>query len=297
MELANKLKLKNVRLAVTGDEWEIAKLLRNGRYLHAHPDWYEPVDWIGERGFVVLPEEVAAGVIKRPLFGTSPRLQACLIVAADPAPAAWVRVMAVRGDGDAGEIGERLWAKVRGNTVVSEIGWLLSDEWPLPFLQRWGFSPAYDIETYRKDNVKIPSIRPTPSIRILPAKKEDMAALAKIETAVFDPLWRNSAKAMKIALPQTFSFNVAWAGKRLIGYQMSNRAGMGAHIARITVAADWHGRGIGSALMAQATRDFQQAGLYWITLNAQLDNNASLGLYAKFGFRKTAVRYPIWRSR
>ncbi len=283
-----------VRLAAAGDEWEVARLLRNSRYLHAHPDWYEPTDWIGEQGFVLLPESS----MKRRgglLFDTSPPLQACLVVTADPLPAAWVRVMAMRGKGDMGEIGERLWKAVRCHTAVSEIGWLLSDEWPLPFLPQWGFSPAYTIETYRKENMKMPALRPTPSIRILPAKRGDLAALAEIDTAVFDPLWRNSTRAMEVALSHTLSFDVAWAGERPIGYQMSNRSGMGAHIARIAIADDWHERGIGSTLMAHAIRHFQRIGLYWVTLNTQLDNLASLGLYAKFGFKKTAVSYPIWR--
>ena len=297
MELANT---ENVRLAQNGDEWEIARLLRNGRFLHAHPDWYEPNDWIGEAGFVLLPEEDADGGIKRPLFGTSPRLQACLTIAADPLPAAWVRVMAVRGDGDVGDIGDRLWAAVMARlsgSPIAEIGWLLTDGWPLPYLSRWGFSPAYEIETYTKEDMKIPSIRPLPAIQILPAKREDMTALAAMETAVFDPLWQSSEQALLRALAQTLSFDVAWDGDRPIGYQISNRSGMGAHLARITVAAAWQGRGVGAALMAHAIRGYQRRELYWVSLNTQMDSPASRGLYAKFGFRKTAVCYPIWTMR
>ena len=312
MELANmgnaqtsSVQAGNIRMAERGDAWEIARLLRNGRFLHAHPDWYEPNDWIGEAGFVLLPEEEAVGVVKRPLFGTSPRLQACLAVVADPMPAAWVRVMAVRGEGDLGEIGDRLWAAARAQlegSAISEIGWLLTDEWPLPFLPRWGFSPAYEIETYTKEDVEIPSIRPLPSVQILPAKREDMAALTVMETAVFDPLWQSSAQALARALPLSLSFDVAWHEDRPIGYQISNRSGMGAHLARITVAAEWQGRGVGAALMAEGIRGYQRAGLHWVSLNTQLDSPASRGLdnsaaqklYAKFGFRETAVRYPIW---
>jgi ribosomal protein S18 acetylase RimI-like enzyme len=299
MELANmdNVQAGNVRLANRGDEWEIARLLRNGRFLHAHPDWYEPKDWIGERGFVLLPEEDGTGMVKRPLFGTSPRLQACLAIAADPLPAAWVRVMAVRGDGAVGEIGDRLWAAVRAqltNTPISEIGWLLTDAWPLPYLRQWGFSPAYEIETYMKEDVDIPSIHPLPSIQILPAKLEDMAALAAMETAVFAPLWQSSEQALMRALARKLSFDVAWYNNRPVGYQISNRSGMGAHLARITVAADWQGQGVGAVLMAEALRGYQRAELYWVSLNTQLDSAASRGLYAKFGFRETAVRYPIW---
>ena len=183
------------------------------------------------------------------------------------------------------------------DSSISEIGWLLSDEWPLPFLSRWGFSPAYEIETYEKEDVKIPPIRPLPFIQILPAKREDMAALAALETAVFDPLWQSSAQALARALSQTLSFDVAWHGDRPVGYQISNRSGMGAHLARITVAADWQGCGIGAALMAEAIRGYQRVGLYWVSLNTQLNSPASRGLYAKFGFQETAVRYPIWTMR
>ena len=294
MELANT---DSLRLAMKGDEWEIVRLLRNSHLLHTHPDWYEPEEWVGEAGFVLLTEEERMGVAKRPLFGTSPILQACLAVAADPMPAAWVRVMAMRGDGDVGDIGDRLWAAVMAqltDSAISEIGWLLTDEWPLPYLRRWGFAPAYEIETYIKEDVEIPPIRPLPSVQILPAKKDDMAALAALETAVFAPLWQSSARSLTCALPQTFSFDIAWHDDRPIGYQISNRSGMKAHLARITVATDWQGRGVGAALMAHALHGYQRGGVRRVSLNTQMDSAASLGLYAKFGFCKTAVCHPIW---
>jgi len=183
------------------------------------------------------------------------------------------------------------------SSAISEIGWLLTDKWPLPFLSRWGFSPAYEIETYTKEDVEIPSIRPLPAVLILPAKREHMAALAVMETAVFDPLWQSSEQTLARALSLSLSFDVAWHEGSPIGYQISNRSGMGAHLARITVAADWQGRGVGAALMAGAIRGYQRVGLHWVSLNMQLGNPASRGLYAKFGFRETAVRYPIWTTQ
>jgi len=53
----------------------------------------------------------------------------------------------------------------------------------------------------------------------------------------------------------------------------------------ITVARQWHGRGIGSALMAALCRHADDwAGVLRLELTVFADNAAAIGLYRKFGF-------------
>ena len=84
MEIANDVgQQRGVRLANPADKLALTKLLRHANFVHLHADWRLPSDWIGDPGFFV---------IARP----SGRLSACLAGTADPAPAAWIRLAAIR---------------------------------------------------------------------------------------------------------------------------------------------------------------------------------------------------------
>jgi L-phenylalanine/L-methionine N-acetyltransferase len=56
-------------------------------------------------------------------------------------------------------------------------------------------------------------------------------------------------------------------------------ASLGMHI-----ASDWRGRGVGSALLAEAFRWAGWAGVEKITLTVYPDNDRAIALYRKFGF-------------
>ena len=53
---------------------------------------------------------------------------------------------------------------------------------------------------------------------------------------------------------------------------------------RIAVHPDSQGQGIGTRLLAEATRYFQRAGARRITLNTQEENESAKRLYRRFGF-------------
>ncbi len=50
------------------------------------------------------------------------------------------------------------------------------------------------------------------------------------------------------------------------------------------MAAEWRGRGVGTALMAEAIRWAREAGVEKLSLSVYPDNDAARALYAKFGF-------------
>jgi ribosomal protein S18 acetylase RimI-like enzyme len=83
-------------------------------------------------------------------------------------------------------------------------------------------------------------------------------------------------------------------GGTIVGFQLSTASGSTAHLVRLTVSTEWHGQGIGSALLAHAITSYRANGLSQVTLNTQLDNIASQFLYRKFGFNATGQRLPVW---
>ena len=83
---------------------------------------------------------------------------------------------------------------------------------------------------------------------------------------------------------------VAVLGDRVIGHIHVAREDSPAtrHVASLgmTVAADWRGRGVGSALMAEVIRWAKSVGVEKLALSVYPDNEAARALYAKFGFQE-----------
>jgi ribosomal protein S18 acetylase RimI-like enzyme len=300
MELANSRKGR-IRRASREDAGEIGRLLSVATMRHLHSDWHLPVDWLGTPGFVVCERERADSIADGTGASTADgakELAACLAVGADPPPAAWVRVAAVKRRADAERcLGEMLhlvlpWLRDSG---VSILGWLDNGTWPEPWLARLGLRKVNGIITYRLDlsTVEITS-RPFPAIR--PATAADMARLAEIERAAFDPLWRHSQHGLLMAFREAMSFDVAEVDGRIAGFQYSvaGQDSLSAHLVRLTVAPDAQGRGVGGGLLSAALLGYGRMGAEQVTLNTQADNHASHHLYERFGFQRLIGRADVW---
>lgn len=306
MELANQRNDSHsqenpIRAAQQADASAITILLRNAAFTHMHVDWHYPSDWLGSPGFVLqekVEKQTAVKSLTKHFFGDRKSVTACLAITADPPPAAWVRVAAI-GDDQEGEVllkalMEPVVAFLR-ETAVTHVGWLLSQGWPQEWAAAVGFKPFSAIETYTKDDLALPDLPVTPEIKLRPVRSEDMDRLAQIEVAAYDPLWRHSVVALRLARQQSFSFDVVEVAGEIVGFQFSTQGAYGAHLARITVDPHFQGRGIGSALLAHAFGGYRDKGLRSVSLNTQAGNKAAHQLYKRFGFRQGNYRLPVWR--
>lgn len=267
----------------------IGRLLSSATMRHLHADWHLPVDWLGTPGFVLCEQEWAEG---------DEEIVACLAVGADPPPAAWVRVAAVKRDLYA----ERWLHEMLGQTLpwlrdhgVSILGWLAEEEWPERWLAGLGFRRVNWIITYSLNLTPVKATIPGP-VAIRPATPADAPRLAEIEREAFDPLWRHSRQGVLAAFQEAMSFDVAELEGRVVGFQYSvdGHDGDSAHLVRLTVAPEAQGQGIGSSLLWAAMQAYGEKGLRRVTLNTQADNHASHRLYKRFGFQELANRVAVW---
>jgi putative acetyltransferase len=90
---------------------------------------------------------------------------------------------------------------------------------------------------------------------------------------------------------------VAEAGGQLVGE-------LGLHLARygvaelgMAVAAGWRGRGVGTALLAEAVERARKAGAHKLALQVWPHNAAALALYERFGFRREGYLTRHYRRR
>ena len=305
MEIANQWKqagggIKGVRIGRRGDAQIITNLLREASYSHLHADWHYPVDWLGSPGFVVVDGQDGGNgghSLTDRLFGSHLDLQACLAVAADPPPAAWVRVAAVTDATDTPLILTAMFASIVDylrQDSVTRLGWLLVESWPEAWIRGLGFEQDNFVETYIKKDNEIPTVNAVPGLVIRSVQDTDMQLLERIEADAFDPLWRHSETSLTLARRHALSFDVAELEGEVVGYQFSTPVQSGAHLARMTVDPAFQGSGVGTFLLAYAFERFRRDGIETITLNTQADNYASKKLYQRFGFQPSGQRFPVW---
>ena len=303
MELANlwlptEARISGIRSAKKSDAEAVLHLLKTAVYTHLHVDWYLPGDWMGSSGFVVLPKKEDSGnSLTAKLFQSSSEISAFLIATPDPMPAAWVRTVAIERAANAKNVLANLLLNVLPylqKQGVSQLAWLPMGRWPLDWLPEWGFYHGSEIETYVKESKELPPAPNVPGLVIRQVQSTDYDALAELEAASFAPIWRQSARALRVARPQSLSFDVALLDGIIVGYQLSARAEAGAHLVRLTVHPERQGLGIGTALLRHAFSYYYRRGLYTVSLNTQIENYNSQKLYQRFGFVPTKQRLPVW---
>ena len=79
---------------------------------------------------------------------------------------------------------------------------------------------------------------------------------------------------------------------------------LGLHLARygvadlgMAVAAGWRGRGVGSALLAEAIDQARTAGAHKVALQVWPHNAAAIALYERFGFQREGYLTRHYRRR
>jgi len=283
MEIANQPRM---RISRPEDAQTVRQLLETASFSHWHVDWHVPGDWLGTPNFLVAENgegQIVGG----------------LLAAADPPPAAWVRVAAFSSGRLAATLLPPMVADLEATLreqAVTELGWLLPVEWPDTWVSGLEFQPITAIMTMIKTDLHLPSRPVNPDIHIRPVQERDLPRLAEIEAAAFDPLWRHSVAGLEISRQTAFAFDVAeWQGQ-LCGFQYSiySQAEKCAHLVRMTVSPQVQGQGIGSALLNRAIMTYRQKGFQQVTLNTQVDNIPSQQLYSRYGFRQTGPQVPIW---
>jgi RimJ/RimL family protein N-acetyltransferase len=90
---------------------------------------------------------------------------------------------------------------------------------------------------------------------------------------------------------------VAEAGGEPVGQLGLHLAPYGVADLGMLVAAGWRGRGVGTALLAEAVRRAPQAGAHKIALQVWPHNTAAIALYERFGFQREGYLGRHYRRR
>ena len=273
-----------VRPAVLADQSQIANLMHFSLHVHRHLDWRYALDWIDSPPFLVLE--------------TKGQMSAALACPPDPPRVAWIRLFVNSGKISLEKAWQALWENACSD--LSRQGRFLAaaialEEWYIPLLLASGFENRQSIVMLERDGGFPADALPWVGFSIHAMRQSDLPAVAAVDAAAFDLLWQNSLPALKQAFPQAVLASVAESQGRVIGYQISTRNPLGAHLARLAVLPEVQGRGIGYALVADLAEQAGRLGMTHLTVNTQSDNATSLALYQRAGFHETGERYPVFQ--
>ena len=273
-----------VRPAVLTDQRQLANLMHSSPTVHRHLDWRYPLDWIGSAPFFVLEDQG--------------QIISALACPPDPPAVAWVRLFVTSGKLPIDDSWRMLWDAARldlthkdGFTVAA----IVLQDWYRHLLTTSGFINRQSIIMLERDAQAVLDISMPAGLLVRGMLQFDLPAVAEVDAAAFEPLWQNSLPSLERAYPQAVLATVAEADGQIIGYQLSTRNPLGAHLARLAVRPESQGRGVGRALVADLIQQAERRSMYHLTVNTQNDNLSSLALYKKIGFRETGDCYPVYQ--
>ncbi len=270
-----------VRSVDREDQRLVSSLLATSRWRHAHLDWQDPLDLLGQQPFLVAESDaVFAG---------------CLACPEGPEGVAWIRVLCIGLGSDPAEVWKALWQSAVTQLSAAGIhraASLQTGVWQRPLLSRSDFRETNAVVFYERSTRRPPPPPPTPaSLRTMTSS--DLASVVAVDHSAFGPLWRVSPETLEVAYRSAADAAVAEAGGHVVGYQLTTISPLGAHLARLAVTPTWQGRRVGTGLVAGLLQRLAERGVTRITLNTQADNRPGQNLYRRLGFHETGESLPV----
>lgn len=152
--------------------------------------------------------------------------------------------------------------------------------------ERAGLRPLEPLVSFRAQAgllAGLPVTVPT-GVTLRPAHHEDLAAIARIDDACFEPFWAYEPARLAEMLSSDIA-SVARLEGEVIGYTLSTVERGSGTLGRIAVAPGHRGSGIGYALLADAARALAAAGAQSVSLCTQQANTTARALYERAGMR------------
>ena len=266
---------------------QIRDLLFHSTHVHSHLDWLDSDQWL-ETGDTITYLAWQQG-----------RLIGLIALSAPLNGSTWIRLAAVSDQIDPESVLCLLWAEIvqrLRELGVHTVGLLVVNDWIARYAPALGFQYGEEIITLARSGSELPLQLPNrPRIRV--AEMRDIAQLAELDQAAFDPPWQMSLYDLRQAYRIASSCTVATKDDRILGFQISTFFFDGAHLARLAVHPSAQGQGIGGTLLGDLLARYTRRGIQMMTVNTQASNYQSRRLYQRFGFEPNGYNLPYWSTR
>ncbi|MGH2620858.1 MAG: GNAT family N-acetyltransferase [Anaerolineales bacterium] len=272
-----------IRQATADDRPLVDGLILGSRWKHLHLDWQDPAA-LSDRAPFLLATRAGLPV-------------GCLGCPPDLPGVSWLRTFAVTSGIQPEAAWRPLWdlaASGLRKLQVDRVAALPVEGWFELLLTDSGYQPTNAVIFFERELVH--SI-PSPSHASRSIEVADEAALLELDHLAFEPFWQLSSDSLRAALSQADTATLIESAGNLVGYQITTRSPIGAHLARLAVHPDRRRQGLGRSLVLEAVQRARAVGLGRLSVNTQADNLASQRLYRSLGFRETGQRYRVLETR
>ena len=281
----------NTRLRITAYERrhrrDLLNVIWSSPWTHKHLDWYETSNWIDrDDTYIALAwdDDQLVGYL-----GLSPPVEGHC----------WIRLLGISSGNMPGAIVRDLWHSAETNCRridVSTVNMIMASNWCFKYIPSLGFSYLDDIITLTHIGPALPSALPS-AIRVYAAEAEHASAIARIDQQAFRPPWYLTLKDLRQALRIAVHATVAELAGEIVGYQICTRHDDMIHLARLAVSPEHQGKGIGATLLAKVLQHVKSRGIDTMSVNTQLSNLPSRGLYQRRGFVRNGFDIEVWRKQ
>lgn len=266
---------------------EVLSLMFYSRLVHTHLDWYQVGHWLDSE-----PHHVH-------LMYEDKHLAGVMGVNSSVSGIGWVRLVAIQQRSEATRVMNLLWRSLLP-TLIAEgmhtISILVINPWLLNCLGELAFSYLEDVVTLQRGDQPLPEI-PVTDVQVRNGYLEDIAEIAAVDHAAFDPAWQLSTRELRQAQRQAASSTIAVYDGQVVGYQLSTKHQNSGHLARLAVHPAIQGKRVGSALLHHLLENMAYRGVRSMTVNTQASNTFSQRLYQRYGFFRNGYDIPIWQAK
>ncbi len=267
------------------DQRAVRQFLQKDVCAQQHLGWQHALTWLGYQPFLGLMREgELSGVLACP---------------PDEDGVTWLRLFAAARQSWIGSVWTMLWPAARAwleeKTTIEFVNTLLVEPWLQGLLESSGFTAGTNVVVLAWEDLGVISEKRIDAIQPRSMREDDFLQVYEIDQVAFKRPWRNSLSQIERAFRASAIATVAELEGRVIAYQISTASSRGGHLARLAVEPGFQQHGIGSALVVDVLERFLDQGVVRVTVNTQEDNQASLELYRKLGFRRTDEEYAFYQ--
>ena len=275
----------SIRQADWQDAISIQRLINSHSLVHRYLDWRDPLQWLGPQPYLLLEK--------------NQRLHAVLACPTDPPSIAWVRLFACDWEMTLDLAWDLLVPVAMQQLSLMESHphcYILAlEDWIDMLLHQKRYRKHQELIILERDLEPFSIPGDTSDVHIRNMVDDDLPDVEMIDTASFEDLWVYSLPTLQLAFQQSRLAYMAEIQGKPVGYLLGTQSGQTAHLARIAVLTENKRQHIASHLMERFFRDLGQMNIQRITLNTQSNNQASLALYDKMGFRRTGETFGVYQ--
>ncbi len=275
----------SIRQADWRDAITIQRLLNSHSLIHRYLDWRDPLQWLGPQPYLLLEKYQ--------------KLHAVLSCPTDPPNIAWIRLFACSWEIALDHAWDMLVPtamQLLSRMETSPHCYILAlEDWIDMLMRQRQYRKHQELVILERGLEPLTIAADTTRVVIRPMVDDDLPDVEAIDVASFEDLWVYSLPTLQMAFQQSGLAYLAEIQGKAVGYLLGTISGQTAHLARIAVLAENTRQHVASHLIERFFKDLGQNDIQSVTLNTQSNNQASLALYDKMGFRRTGEAFGVYQ--